>query len=111
MSNEMIAGLVSVVGMVLLGLWRALSKDSKEEQARRLEMVKSGVVVIYHLVEEVARLTPTTIDDKAAYGLGKLNEWLQAQGQPPMTGQEKVLAAMGFTAINGAEQKAATSPN
>jgi hypothetical protein len=106
MSIEMIAGVLVMAGTVALALWRSLSKEGKEAQDKRLATLKAGFSVVYHLVDEVARLTPTQVDDKAAFALGKLNEWLQAQGLPAMSGPEKVLASMAFTAMHGAEKKA-----
>lgn len=60
--------------------------------------------VAYNVVNEVARVTPTKIDDKLALGLGFLKEALSHKGQTLNLADEE-RAKLLFKAMHGREAK------
>ncbi len=97
----MLAGLV---GTALLGL---AAKFLHSAWARSLaeKVLAKGIEIAYHAVEDKAKQTPNTIDDKAALALKYLAEYLGSHGLE-LTEEQVARAKLTFSAIH-AQSKAA----
>lgn len=90
------AGAVAIYLMVAAKL--KLSDERRAFVARALD-------VGYGFVNEVARLTPNTIDDKFALFLKAANEHLRAQGKRELSPSEVEAAKLAVKARHGDESK------
>lgn len=52
-------------------------------------------------VEDFAKTTESTIDDKIAVGLKFANDWMLAQGWRPLSEREAKVVQLGFNALHG----------
>ena len=119
--EQLLALLASVVVPLFLGIGGWLWKDSAKQKE---EKIAAWIRAAYLITEEVAKLTPTKVDDKIAYALRVLSERLSAAGITPtaaigeqakaiwtaMSGAEKVEAGVRAKAVALVEQKAAARP-
>ena len=115
--EQLLALLASVVVPLFLGIGGWLWKDSARQKE---EKIAAWIRAAYLITEEVAKLTPTKVDDKIAYALKVLSERLEAAGIKPtaaigeqakavwtaMSGAEKVEASVRAKAVALAEKKA-----
>ena len=116
--EQLVALLASVVVPLFLGIGGWLWKDSAKQKE---EKIAAWIRAAYLITEEVAKLTPTKVDDKIAYALKVLSERLEAAGIKPtaaigeqaratwtaMSGAEKVEAGVRAKAVVLANQKQA----
>lgn len=104
---------VVTVGLLMLAFLAIRKWNLKGDRAR---MIAGGIDLAYGAVNEMARKTANTIDDKAAVALKKLAEYVAAQGGEPLTAKEVSQARLTFDAKHGNESKlleavAAASPS
>jgi hypothetical protein len=112
MSGITFEQLIAIISALVVPLLVAIAgKFWGDKKAERLEMVKGAIGIAYNVVNEIAAMTTTKIDDKAALALKAFRDALWAQGITP-TPQEEDLAKLGFKAMHGAEKvSAAASPH
>lgn len=99
------AGLISeavlaVIGALALAFWR---RQNLTEERRKLILTFGDMA--YGVVNEVARRSANTIDDKAALGLRYVLDLLTTNGQKPLTPGETATVKALFDANHGNEAK------
>jgi hypothetical protein len=94
---EVLAVVGPVVVALVLRLLRAAWKEKAENRERLLE---AGIEIAYQCVNDVSKLTPNTVDDKVAMGLGYLREWLGAHGEK-LKPVDEAKAKLLFQAMHG----------
>jgi 16S rRNA G527 N7-methylase RsmG len=79
----------------------------------RKQLIAEGVRWVYGAVEEMARRSPSQLDDKAALALKKLADLLSVAGQTPLSPAETMKAKLAFDTFHQADKKleSATSPS
>lgn len=93
---------IAATVLALLGLVGGLLKLSD----RRKEQVAIVTQHAFHGVEDLAKTTENTIDDKVAVGLRLADEWMVANGWRKLSEKEQAAVKLGFGAIHGATAKA-----
>lgn len=92
--------------LLLAGLGLLVKKWSGQKDAAfRLEMLQKGAALAFGVVNELARKSPTKIDDKVAKALGEVNLFLASQGQPPVAPEETMALQQMFDAQHASEKK------
>lgn len=111
MSTLTFEQLLAIISALVVPLLVALAgKFWGDKKAARLETIKGAIGIAYNVVNEVAAMTTTKIDDKVALALKAFRDALWAQGITP-TPREEELAKLGFKAMHGAEKVSAASPS
>lgn len=92
-------GIASLVATVL-GIVGGLAWLS----ARRKKFVALGADIAFHVVEDIAAMTDgADALDKAAVALGKVNEYMVANGWRELNASEAARVKLDFQAKNGAQ--------
>lgn len=101
-----VALVVPVLAMGVVAFWRwSQAEKSAEQRAAneaRVRAIFRTADLVFGVVEELARLTPTDIDNKALYALRLFREKLEEQGLPPPTPAEERVATAVFKARHAA---------
>lgn len=95
--DTMLGAIATAVAAIIVALVRSFARE-------RQQTIANLARAAYMATAEVAILTPNTIDDKAAYALGVLNEMLAAEGASSLTSREKTRAELLWKAMHGAEK-------
>lgn len=93
-------GVVAAIGAIALALWR---RATLTDERRKLILTFGDMA--YGVVNEVARRSANTVDDKAALGLRHVLDLLAANGQKPLTPGETATVRSLFDANHGNEAK------
>lgn len=97
-TDQNLAMITSIVVPAILALIGWLFKSKRD---RAEAVFRTGVDIAYQAVNDVSKVTPNTVDDKIALGLGFLREWLAAHKQTlDPVNEEK--AKLLFKAMHGA---------
>lgn len=97
-NEEVLALLAVLVGFLV----KQFLKNQKED---RRALVLGGINLAYNIVNDISKTTKNTIDDKAALGLMKLNEYLSTEKARPLSADEAAKAKLAFSALHGAEER------
>ncbi len=96
---------ISLVGPAVLAIIGWLFKAKKD---RADTIFRTGVGIAFNVVNDVSKMTPNTIDDKAALALGYLDQFLGTYNQK-MSPADEERAKLMFKALHGSETPA-TAP-
>jgi hypothetical protein len=82
------------------GLGFLLKSIMKDKYDARVELFEKATQVAYNIVNDIAKRTPSDVDDKVALGLKALHDYFATHGATP-TPAEVTKAQLVFQAMNG----------
>jgi hypothetical protein len=98
--GTLISAVATGVAILIVELVR---RFAKEKAADRLTTISNLAHAAYIITAEVARKTPNTIDDKAAFALDVLRTAVAERGLAPLTPEETRRAEFAWRAEHSAE--------
>lgn len=98
--TSLITAIATGAAILIVELMRRFKKDQSEAERQRAEdrltMISNLAYAAYVITAEVARKTPGTVDDKAAFALDVLHKALASRGAAPLTPEEHVRTELAW---------------